>query len=89
MKDFYDSYERNGAWFAIAHNYLNYLNNQLGKKIIESAHKRIEISQSHNYANVFSFIKERLGTNLLNLIRFYTNKIEREFTSDNILSIVK
>ena len=67
--------EENGCWYAVAHNYMNYLCNQLGKRIIESAHKRIEVSQNHNYAGVFNSIKTKIGGNLFNLVRFYTNKI--------------
>lgn len=65
----------NGPWFVVAHNYLNYVNNNLGKKVIESAHKRIEASQNYNYASVFTSLKERMATNLYNLVCCYSGKI--------------
>ena len=88
VKDFVQV-EDNGCWYAVAHNYMNYLCNQLGKRIIESAHKRIEVSQNHNYAGVFNSIKHRIGGNLMNLVKYYTNLINLSGPQSSVFTHIR
>ena len=88
MKEYCDT-EEGGCWFAVSNNYLNYLCNQLGKKIIDSTYKRLEIAQTHNYATTFTFCKDCLSKNLLNLIRFFSIKVEQQQSTEDIFKIIR
>lgn len=57
----------------VANNYLSSLGNHLGKKIIDSAQKNVEIPKNHNYANVFTLVKSCLSRSLLALADHFAN----------------
>lgn len=64
---------QSGAWFFVVHHFLNLLNNLLGKRIIESAQKNVQIPKNHDYGKVFNYSKLSLSKNLLSYANYYAN----------------
>jgi len=71
-----------GCWFVVANNFLNSLHNNLGKKIIESTQKNVEIPKNHNYANIFTYIKNSIGKNLVSMTNHFCLKIRSHVKFD-------
>jgi hypothetical protein len=55
------------------HNFLNILNNTLGKRIIESTQKNVEIPKNHDYGRVFNASKLSISKNLLSYANYFAN----------------
>jgi hypothetical protein len=49
--------------------------NNLGKKLIESAQRYVDIPKNHDYGRVFTYGKARISKNLISLANHYANKI--------------
>ena len=62
-----------GAWFFVVHHFLTLLNNLLGKRIIESAQKNVEIPKNHDYGKVFNASKLCISKNLLSYANYFAN----------------
>ncbi len=46
----------------------------MGKRIIESAQKNVEIPKNHDYGKVFSLTKISMSKNLIALANYYANR---------------
>jgi hypothetical protein len=71
-KDLRDTNE-SGPWFFVVHHFLTLLNNLLGKRIIETAQKNVQIPKNHDYGKVFNASKLCITKNLLTYANHYAN----------------